>query len=383
MDEKLRIRVSNSKVDLVLLSTSTVSKTQFAKSTHKLPLVVRKSLKEKDLEDISLLLNNSATDKGYDIIGEMINHGHVSPKTENWVIDYLCSEGYFFKSYADTETYKLEETQKTLKQEKEDINMSENKQGKGLVEDLFGSMENMFDGLVEPFEDGEVAITFQGTLAVKNRQGNYVSYNPLTNRIVNSHKLILPGSSKLIIPYPVQVMNVGDIIKFNGTFYFIESVTPDKVTGVNLRSGASTNLLKEESVLGLNLFTKAFSFLGNGFGNSGLFGGNLGMLFALQALTGNGQNGDMFSGDSLKAMLPLMLFSSMGNGSMMNMQLPFMQAPANQNVPVEIKEEEVEVEEIPVQSPQVLDKIVETISLVSDELKKVNERLDKLENSYQ
>ena len=102
------------------------------------------------------------------------------------------------------------------------------------------------------------------------------------------------------------------------------------------------------------------------------------MIFALQAFNGNSQIGNMFSEDTMKLLLPLMM---MNRGSAL--QFPFMQAPVATNISEVIDEEDEEATGVPINSSEVLEQLATVIGEISETLKQVNGRLDKLETNYE
>lgn len=125
-------------------------------------------------------------------------------------------------------------------------------------------MDNMFNGIIEKMvpkkvENGEVAMTINGMLAVKRKDGDYVSYDPTTNRIVNSMQFVVQSDTinKFIYLMPMAQLQAGDIIKHNNTYYYVKELYNGGVKVVSLSSGAHSNIVDETNIMfGTTMYSK-------------------------------------------------------------------------------------------------------------------------------
>jgi len=207
---------------------------------------------------------------------------------------------------------------------------------------------NLNFGKLEP---GRIAISMNGELAFKDKQGNYV-----TIQTEGTEKTRVDvGSLKFDVDFykvPTQDLEEGDVILLDGELL----ITGKKVNGdykfINPVTGATTNKLQRSNILGMYFYTKIislFSMVGgeaNGLGINGIdplmlmlmsgqggqvgvgAGGNdIGQLLVLSQLSKAKGNGD------LSSMLPLLMMS--GNGGSLNGggigQLLLMQAMSGGN----------------------------------------------------
>ena len=125
-------------------------------------------------------------------------------------------------------------------------------------------IDNMFNGIIEKMvpkkvENGEVAMTINGMLAVKRKDGDYVSYDPATNRIVNSMQFVVQSDTinKFIYLMPMAQLQAGDIIKHNNTYYYVKELYNGGVKVVSLSSGAHSNIVDETNIMfGTTMYSK-------------------------------------------------------------------------------------------------------------------------------
>lgn len=192
------------------------------------------------------------------------------------------------------------------------------------------SFEGMFEGVMEKMmpkrvEDGEVAITMNGGLAVRRADGDYVSYDANSGKIVNSMKFVINNDTvnKFIFLMPMAQLQVGDIIKNNKTYYYVREIYDGGVKVISLNSGAHSNMVEETNIMfGTTLYSKVvslFNMVGCQQTTGGMFGQvNPMMLMLMMDKSEDGEGGDM--SDMLETMLMMQMFSGGQNmfGGMFN-----------------------------------------------------------------
>lgn len=192
------------------------------------------------------------------------------------------------------------------------------------------SFEGMFDGVMEKMmpkrvEDGEVAITMNGGLAVRRADGDYVSYDANSGKIVNSMKFVINNDTvnKFIFLMPMAQLQVGDIIKNNKTYYYVREIYDGGVKVISFNSGAHSNMVEETNIMfGTTLYSKVvslFNMAGCQQTTGGMFGQvNPMMLMLMMDKSKDGEGGDM--GDMLETMLMMQMFGGSQNmfGGMFN-----------------------------------------------------------------
>lgn len=115
---------------------------------------------------------------------------------------------------------------------------------------------------IGPVKDDSVALTFNGVIAVKREDGDYVRYNSSNNTIENQCNFVIGGSNKMMIVIPVNEVVVGDIVTKNGKYYqVLKSIAGSgEIEVVNLSSGSKETLFREVTPFGINFYYKVVSF---------------------------------------------------------------------------------------------------------------------------
>lgn len=192
------------------------------------------------------------------------------------------------------------------------------------------NFEGMFDGVMEKMvpkrvEDGEVAITMNGGLAVRRADGDYISYDANSGKIVNSMKFVINNDTvnKFIFLMPMAQLQVGDIIKNNKTYYYVREIYDGGVKVISLNSGAHSNMVEETNIMfGTTLYSKVvslFNMAGCQQATGGIFGQINPMMFMLMMdKSEDGDGGDM--SDMLETMMMMQMFGGGQNmfGGMFN-----------------------------------------------------------------
>ena len=125
-----------------------------------------------------------------------------------------------------------------------------------------GNKMNM-NGLIKDFgkiEDGSVALTFDGKIAVRVNDSEYIRYNKETKTMENQMDLVIKEASDLIYIMPVNEISVDDIIKHKNSYYQITGVDKNKaLTTVNIKDGTGKKIIKETNIMGLSFYYKVIS----------------------------------------------------------------------------------------------------------------------------
>ena len=198
---------------------------------------------------------------------------------------------------------------------------------------MSNTMSNIFkDFYPSEIPSGEVALTMNGKIAVKRRDGSYVLYNDANGMIENQMNFIISSRSLdkmyMLMPTPIASIKPGDIIKEKETYYQIVEAAADKIKAVNLSTGTDSNIKVESNILtGQKMYRKVFSFFNmiqNQQGTANLMmGGAAGMMnpMALMMLDSFGDSGD----DAMKAMAMMSMMNPQAGQGMMNpMMMYFM-----------------------------------------------------------
>lgn len=177
------------------------------------------------------------------------------------------------------------------------------------------NMNSLFEGFGK-IENGSVALTYSGEIAVKRNNNEYVRYNKETDTMENQMDMVLKEASDLIFILPVDKVTIGDIIKHKETYYQILGMKDNgSLRAVNIKDGTKKTIIKETNIVGFNFYYKVVS------------------LFSQGDITNNTTNGIdpnilmlLSSGDTEESndLLPLLLMSSMNGTSSSNTINPMM-----------------------------------------------------------
>lgn len=160
---------------------------------------------------------------------------------------------------------------------------------------------------------GEVALTMTGALAVRGKDGNYVSYNKKTKQIEDHMDLVF-GEGRIeemcfLMPTDIKQLKEGDIVNSNGAYCYVEGQDTEtgKLTLVNFLTS-----VREDAVGSENVFTKmstvrklvtAFDMAGGADGNP------MANMLPFMLMSGKDKGGD-------DSMFKMMMMSQMMGGNM-------------------------------------------------------------------
>lgn len=159
-------------------------------------------------------------------------------------------------------------------------------------------------------------------LAVRGKDGKYVTFNPDTRELVEVTTGFFDDMKDLLFVMPTTELEVGDIILHQNKPYYISAVADNVVKGIDFEEAVESTLVPKTNVFGMKYFTKVFNCLGtnNILGTDiasnpmmayALMGGkdfDLSKIMMFQAL-GNGKGIADFSEN------PMMLMALMSNES--------------------------------------------------------------------
>ena len=177
---------------------------------------------------------------------------------------------------------------------------------------------NMFNFDFGPVSSNSVRMSMYG-LAVKNRDGKYVSYNAASNEIVDVDILNFDGAKFLYkVPVAIKDIAIGDIVIHQHAPMFVERFGNGGKTlmVIDPVNGEKKEIMLTKSPFGFNFATKVVNFIAGAFNASNVSAENpFGNMWMLAML---GDSKDM------NDLLPLMMFSGGNLGGDMNAMLPFL-----------------------------------------------------------
>ena len=194
----------------------------------------------------------------------------------------------------------------------------ENKKEKKVKEET-----NMFSNLGSSFGkigSDQFRLSING-LAVKGKDGKYVTFNPETRELVEVTTGFFDDMKDLLFLMPTTELEVGDIILHQNKPYYITVSKDNVVKGIDFEDAIESTLVPKTNVFGMKYYTKVFNCLGtnNILGTDiasnpmmayALMGGkdfDLSKIMMFQALSGQGKGIADFSEN------PIMLMALMSN----------------------------------------------------------------------
>lgn len=158
-------------------------------------------------------------------------------------------------------------------------------------------------------------------LAVRGKDGKYVTFNPETRELVEVTTGFFDEMKDLLFLMPATELEVGDIILHQNKPYYVTRVKDNEVRGIDFEEAVENILIPKTNVFGIKYFTKVFNCLGtnNILGSDiasnpmmayALMGGkdfDLSKVMMFQALSGQGNGIADFSEN------PIMLMALMSN----------------------------------------------------------------------
>ena len=194
----------------------------------------------------------------------------------------------------------------------------ENKEEKKVKEET-----NMFSNLGSSFGkigSDQFRLSING-LAVKGKDGKYVTFNPETRELVEVTTGFFDDMKDLLFLMPTTELEVGDIILHQNKPYYITVSKDNVVKGIDFEDAIESTLVPKTNVFGMKYYTKVFNCLGtnNILGTDiasnpmmayALMGGkdfDLSKIMMFQALSGQGKGIADFSEN------PIMLMALMSD----------------------------------------------------------------------
>ncbi len=112
---------------------------------------------------------------------------------------------------------------------------------------------------------GEVALTFSGQIAIRRKNGDYVS---VVDGEVRNEMSMVTDISKYTYLVPTQTPAVGDVVKSKDKYYYITAVTDKELKVINMSTGTRSTLTAEHNIIcGKTPYQKVTTML-NGFGGN-------------------------------------------------------------------------------------------------------------------
>ena len=191
---------------------------------------------------------------------------------------------------------------KEVKKEKGEDNMN------NLAKKIFGEIGQLKSGIA--------ALTFNGQIAFKRENGDYVRYNTETKAIENQMDLVIKGTEKMIFIMPYNVVAVGDILKYRDKFAQVVAIKENgSLIAIDFETGTEIVILKETNIFGIQFYMKVVSLLN--MQDPNMPGGFNPMMLMLL----NKEDKENKDDDMMKAILMSQMFTGQGMNPLMMMAM--------------------------------------------------------------
>ena len=191
---------------------------------------------------------------------------------------------------------------KEVKKEKGEDNMN------NLAKKIFGEIGQLKSGIA--------ALTFNGQIAFKRENGDYVRYNTETKAIENQMDLVIKGTEKMMYVMPYNVVAVGDILKYRDKFVQVVAIKVNgSLTAIDFETGTEIVILKETNIFGIQFYMKVVSLLN--MQDPNMPGGFNPMMLMLL----NKEDKENKDDDMIKAILMSQMFTGQGMNPLMMMAM--------------------------------------------------------------
>lgn len=165
-------------------------------------------------------------------------------------------------------------------------------------------------------KSGVAALTFNGQIAFKRENGDYVRYNTETKAIENQMDLVIKGTEKMMYVMPYNVVAVGDILKYRDKFAQVVAIKENgSLIAIDFETGTEIVILKETNIFGIQFYMKVVSLLNMQAPN--MPGGFNPMMLMLL----NKEDKENKDDDMMKAILMSQMFTGQGMNPLMMMAM--------------------------------------------------------------
>ena len=183
-------------------------------------------------------------------------------------------------------------------------------------EDNMNNLAKKIFGEIGQLKSGVAALTFNGQIAFKRENGDYVRYNTETKTIENQMDLVIKGTEKMMYVMPYNVVAVGDILKYRDKFVQVVAIKVNgSLTAIDFETGTEIVILKETNIFGIQFYMKVVSLLN--MQDPNMPGGFNPMMLMLL----NKEDKENKDDDMMKAILMSQMFTGQGMNPLMMMAM--------------------------------------------------------------
>ena len=183
-------------------------------------------------------------------------------------------------------------------------------------EDNMNNLAKKIFGEIGQLKSGVAALTFNGQIAFKRENGDYVRYNTETKAIENQMDLVIKGTEKMMYVMPDNVVAVGDILKYRDKFAQVVAIKENgSLIAIDFETGTEIVILKETNIFGIQFYMKVVSLLN--MQDPNMPGGFNPMMLMLL----NKEDKENKDDDMMKAILMSQMFTGQGMNPLMMMAM--------------------------------------------------------------
>ena len=183
-------------------------------------------------------------------------------------------------------------------------------------EDNMNNLAKKIFGEIGQLKSGVAALTFNGQIAFKRENGDYVRYNTETKAIENQMDLVIKGTEKMMYIMPYNVVAVGDILKYRDKFAQVVAIKENgSLIAIDFETGTEIVILKETNIFGIQFYMKVVSLLN--MQDPNMPGGFNPMMLMLL----NKEDKENKDDDMMKAILMSQMFTGQGMNPLMMMAM--------------------------------------------------------------
>ena len=183
-------------------------------------------------------------------------------------------------------------------------------------EDSMNNLVKKIFGEIGQLKSGVAALTFNGQIAFKRENGDYVRYNTETKAIENQMDLVIKGTEKMMYVMPYNVVAVGDILKYRDKFAQVVAIKENgSLIAIDFETGTEIVILKETNIFGIQFYMKVVSLLN--MQDPNMPGGFNPMMLMLL----NKEDKENKDDDMMKAILMSQMFTGQGMNPLMMMAM--------------------------------------------------------------
>ena len=183
-------------------------------------------------------------------------------------------------------------------------------------EDNMNNLAKKIFGEIGQLKSGIAALTFNGQIAFKRENGDYVRYNTETKAMENQMDLVIKGTEKMMYVMPYNVVAVGDILKYRDKFAQVVAIKENgSLIAIDFETGTEIVILKETNIFGIQFYMKVVSLLN--MQDPNMPGGFNPMMLMLL----NKEDKENKDDDMMKAILMSQMFTGQGMNPLMMMAM--------------------------------------------------------------